>query len=184
MNVHPSSFDFLISADLVATVTTWNEPVTEAFALLDGLRITELMYHDVNGSAFDFIELKNVGDVALNLDGVRFTEGIEFTFPAMALDPGQYVVVVKDENAFQDEYGKKNVAGRYANNLDNGGEEIVLQLPWPYEASIMRFEYNDTWYPSTDGQGDSLLIVDPCMHPVTWNHPENWLADSPTPGGE
>jgi len=184
MNVHPSSFDFLISADLVAIVTKWDEPVTEAFALLDGLRITELMYHDVNGSTFDFIELKNVGDVVLNLDGVRFTEGIEFTFPAMALDPGQYVVVVKDENAFQDEYGKKNVAGRYANNLDNGGEEIVLQLPWPYEASIMRFEYDDTWYPSTDGQGDSLVIVDPYVHPVTWNHPENWRADSPTPGGE
>ncbi|MHC4742982.1 MAG: lamin tail domain-containing protein [Planctomycetota bacterium] len=184
MNVHRSSFDFLISADLTATVTTWDPSVVEARKLLDSLRVTELMYHDSKGSELDFIELKNIGDIPLNLEGVRFSDGIDFVFPAMVLEPDQYVAVVDDPFAFEYEYGRKNVAGAYANNLSNGGEDIVLKLPWPFEAAIMRFEYDDTWYPTTDGQGDSLVIVDPCEHPATWNHLEYWRADSPTPGGE
>ena len=184
MNIHRSSFDFLISAGMTAAVTTWDSSVVEARALLDGLRVTELMYHDSRSGELEFVELKNIADAPLNLEGVRFSEGVEFVFPAMMLDPGQYVIVVDNLSAFAEEYGQKNVAGAYANNLSNGGEDIVLQLPWPYEAAIMRFEYDDTWRPSTDGQGDSLVIVDPCAHPAAWNHPENWRADSPTPGGE
>jgi len=178
--------DFLISAEMEATITKINDefPYPQALELLDGLRITELMYHAPGGSTYDYIELYNISDTTLDLNGVRLTEGIEFTFPQMTLDPGQYVVVDSNITDFQSRYGAgATIAGQYSGNLSNAGEDIVLKLPVPLEAAILRFRYSDMWYPTTDGSGDSLTIRDPAAHPATWNWPESWRAAAPTPGG-
>jgi len=185
LNASTTSSDFLITAELIATVTEVNEafPDPEVLDLLDGLRITELMYHAPEGSEFDYLKLYNISDTTLDLNGVRFTDGIEFTFPDLPLlGSGEYIVVVSHLPSFVSRYGEGiNVAGEYIGNLSNGGEDIVLQLPWPYEAAIMRFEYDDSWYPSTDGFGDSLTIRDPYAHPATWDQAESWQATLPSP---
>ncbi|MBA7637337.1 hypothetical protein ES703_81895 [subsurface metagenome] len=176
------SSDIVFGLELDAVVTVWDESLEDLLALLDGLRITELMYHDPNGSDYDFIELQNVGDVPLDVNGVRFIDGVEHTFPAMTLDPAEYTVVVSNRTAFESIYGTGiNVAGEYSLELSNGGEDVVLTLAWPYEAAIMRFEYDDSWYPSTDGFGDSLTIRDPYAHPATWDKAESWQAALPSP---
>jgi len=178
-----TSSDIVFGLQLDAVVAASDESLTEALALLDGLRINELMYHAVDGSSFDFIELKNISQTALNLTGVRLTGGIDFTFPLMFLDPGQYVVVVSNLTAFRSIYGTStNVAGEYSGDLSNGGENIILKLPWPLEAAILRFEYSDLWYPTTDGGGSSLMISDPTAHPAAWTQPESWRPANPTPG--
>jgi hypothetical protein len=180
------SSDFLISPELEASITEVNEafPYPEALKLLDGLRITELMYHAPDGSEFDFLELYNISDTTLDLNGVQFIQGIDFTFPPMTLESGHYVVVVSNIALFQLRYGSSaTIAGQYSGNLSNGGEDIVLKLPAPLEAAILRFRYGDAWYPTTDGLGASLTICDPLAHPATWNQPESWRAASPTPGG-
>ncbi|MCJ7653737.1 MAG: lamin tail domain-containing protein, partial [Dehalococcoidia bacterium] len=181
-----SSSDFLISAEVIGSITTTttdDQLIQKLLALVDGLRITEIMYHDSYGSDFDFIELQNISDEPLDINGVRFIDGIEFTFPAMPpLGSGEHVVVVGDLSSFESRYGTDvNVAGEYTGDLSNGGENIVLQLPWPYEAAILRFEYKDSWYPSTDGFGDSLTIRDPYAHSATWNKAESWQASFPSP---
>ncbi|MCX5636564.1 MAG: lamin tail domain-containing protein [Planctomycetota bacterium] len=181
-----TSTDFLISPELEATITEVNEafPYPEALKLLDGLRITELMYHAPDGSAYDYIELYNIGNITLDLNGVRITQGIDFTFPPMTLASGRYVVVVSNIAAFQSRYGSSaSVAGQYSGNLSNAGEDIVLKLPFPLEAAILRFRYSDALYPTTDGSGDSLTIREPTAHPATWDWLESWQAASPTPGG-
>ncbi len=178
-----TSSDIVFGLQLDAVVAASDESFTDALALLDGLRITELMYHAVEGSDFDYIELQNIGRTALNLTGVRLTGGIDFTFPQMFLDPGQYVVVVGNLADFQSIYGTStNVAGEYSGNLSNGGENIILQLPLPLEAAILQFEYSNRWYPTTDGGGNSLMIYDPAAHPATWTQPESWQPATPTPG--
>ena len=174
--------NFLLLPELVAVSDPNLSIYAEAFVLLDGLRITELMYHAVGGSEEDYIELQNVSDVTLDVNGVRFTDGVEFTFPATTLDPGEYVVVVSNLTDFQFRYPGINVAGEYSLELDNGGEDIVLTLYWPLEAAVLRFEYDDAWYPLTDGQGFSLVIRDPNAHPASWDQAESWEAASPTPG--
>ncbi len=179
------SSDFLISPELEATIAEVNEafPYPEALKLLDGLRITELMYHSPQGSDFDYIELQNISDVTLDIAGVRFTKGIEFTFPQMQLAPGEYVVVVGDLASFRSEYGQSiRVGGQYSGNLSNNGEDIVLELPVPLEAAIMRFGYSDKWYPTTDGGGKSLVIIDPMAHPAAWSLADSWQPADPTPG--
>ncbi|MBW8040575.1 MAG: hypothetical protein FVQ85_11300 [Planctomycetes bacterium] len=179
-----TSPDIVFGLELDAVATTYDESLDDLLALLDGLRITELMYHDSVSSDYDFIELQNVGDVPLDLNDVSFTNGIEYTFPAITLDVGQYVVVVSNLASFVSRYGTAgiNIAGEYTGNLSNGGENIVLKLPWPYEAAIMRFSYNDRWYPTTDGLGLVLEIIDPNAKPATWDDSESWQAAFPTPG--
>jgi hypothetical protein len=178
--------DFVISAELEATVTEVHYvefPYPDALDLLAGLRITELMYHSPSGSNFDYIELQNISDKTLNLDGVQFLEGVEFVFPNMELEAGEYVVVVSNLAAFRSMYGMgPRVVGAYSGGLSGGGEDIVLTLAWPLEAAIMRFGYSDKWYPTTDGGGQSLHIIDATAHPATWDDAASWRPAAPTPG--
>ncbi|HCO96090.1 MAG TPA: hypothetical protein DIU00_19475 [Phycisphaerales bacterium] len=186
MNTSRTSSDMLISVELdgVVTMTANDFPYVNAIALLNGLRVTELMYHATDGSEFDYIELQNVGETAVNLTGVRLSEGINFTFGQMLLEAGQYVVVVSDLAGFQSGYGTGiRVAGEYSGNLSNGGERIVLSLPSPLDAAILRFEYSDAWYPATDGDGSSLAINDPLVQPAALSQSENWHPGTPSPGG-
>ncbi|MFM1561844.1 MAG: lamin tail domain-containing protein, partial [Roseibacillus sp.] len=128
-----------------------------ALDLLRYLRITEIMYEPNGGTIYEFIELRNTGPVTLDLTGVRFTDGISFVFPVIFLAPGEEVVVVGDLAAFESRYGAGlNVAGVFGGSLNNSGEDIVLSLPLPFDAAILRFAYADTWYPSTAGPGRSL----------------------------
>ena len=187
MNSSRTSSDLLISAELEAEITISDNSGAPEFAkaqeLLAGLRVTELMYHATDGSGSDYIEFQNIGETSLDLTGVRLDGGITYTFPGMTLEAGRLVVVVRDLAVFQSTYGENIfVAGEYSGNLSNGGEKIVVQLPWPLEAAILRFEYNDIWYPDTDGGGQSLAIVDPMAHPAIWSQPESWYSAAPSPG--
>jgi len=181
-----TSSDFLISALLEATVTQFagmEHPYLRELQLLDGLRITELMYHAPQGDEGDYIELQNINDVPLDLTGLRFTGGVDFVFPAMILEAGEYTVVADHAAQFESIYGVGiPLAGEYAGRLNDRGEQIVLKLPLPWDAAIMRFGYEDSWYPATDGDGRALAVEEPTAAPVTWNDPENWSAVQPSPG--
>jgi hypothetical protein len=185
MNSGTSSSDFLISVavDAIFVEVPRQTAFERELSLLDGLRVTELMYHSPQGAPYDYIELANVGDKVLDVTGVRLSGGIRFTFPVMTLQPGEYVVVVADLASFRSAYGAApRVAGQYSGNLNNGGEEIVLQLPAPLEAAILRFSYDSTWYPRTDGDGMSLTIRDPAAARASWSDPASWLESQPSPG--
>ena len=148
------------------------------------LAITELMYHPAPPPAgtndtegFEFIELKNVGAQPLNLVGIRFTNGISFTFTATNavtnLGPGQYLVLAANAAAFLSRYPTvTNLAGQYSGHLDNAGEHIYLE--GPLQETILDFSYDDGWYPTTDGQGFSLVIRNECAPFNTWTIPASW----------
>jgi hypothetical protein len=174
----------------VLSGVTWS-PLNEAtFAVgpvAESLRITELMYHpldtgDPDDPNREFIELKNIGPVTLNLNFVGFTDGVSFTFPSMELAPDDYILVVKSLEAFIDRYGADaTIAGEYSGSLNNGGERLVLR-----DAAgivIHDFSYKDDWYDTTDGEGFSLTITDPgSFDPDQWDRKSGWRA-SVNPGG-
>jgi len=188
VEVHQSSdtssdIVFGLRLDAIITSTIGLGSYDQAYALLDGLRITELMYHDPDGNDYDFVELQNIGNVTLDLTDVRLAGGIDYTFPAILLEPGELTVVIADILAFQSKYDSDiNIAGEYSGHLSNGGERIILKLAAPLEAAILRFSYDDAWHPTTDGGGDALVILDATAEPVAWNNPENWYPTDPTPG--
>jgi hypothetical protein len=175
----------------------WSEPVEfmaseplTPFPQTQFLRITEIMYHAPEGQDHDFIELKNVGGVTVDLRGVSFTEGIEFSFAGSdveALGPGEIAVVVAHRAAFRSLYGAAgiNIAGEYSGSLANGGERLVLGFGTG--APILDFAYADSWYPLTDGGGRSLVIVDALGSAASWGEALSWAAsadDGGSPGAD
>ncbi|MGC3959140.1 MAG: lamin tail domain-containing protein [Verrucomicrobiota bacterium] len=160
----------------------WSGPTAATFYnTLPPLRITEIMYHPPMPPAgntneadnFEFIELTNVGLPPRNLQGARLSGGIDFNFPSLILTNGQSVVVVKNLAAFQSRYGTAPlVAGVYTNNLANGGDHLVLT--GPLGEPIHDFTYSDSWYPTTDGGGFSLVIVAASAPLDSWNLKTSW----------
>ena len=146
-------------------------PPDTSAALLAGLRITELMYHSPAGSDHDFVELHHAsGPLPLELNGAKFTQGIDYTFGAgVAIPAGGYLVLAKTTNlvAFRAYYNiGTNVAvlGGYSGNLDNGGEQLTLRTS-AGGTDISAFEYSDGrgWPLGADGSGHSLVPLDSAM---------------------
>jgi hypothetical protein len=164
------------------TWTALSETIYAVDPIAESLRITELMYHPTASQA-EFVELKNIGTGTINLNGVRFTRGVDFAFGSMKLAPNEHILVVQDLATFASGYDASvvRIAGQYAGRLDNSGETIELQ-----DAAgtiIHRFRYKDDWYDSTDGRGHSLSIQNPTSADLTlWERKSGWRA-SPVRGG-
>ncbi|MGB2822019.1 MAG: lamin tail domain-containing protein, partial [Phycisphaerae bacterium] len=130
----------------IYTAGQWSA-MHEAVFLLDEvppLRITEIMYNPAGLSSaemaagfddnddFEYIEFKNISAEAIFVGGIRFTEGITFTFPDIYVGPGQYVVVVRNRAAFKTRYGSgtATIAGEFpTTSLSNSGEDLTLVTP-------------------------------------------------------
>jgi len=154
-----------------------NEAVFSIGKVAQNLRITEVMYNPRTSNG-EFIELNNIGAETINLNMVSFTNGIDFTFPNVDLDPGEYIVVVQDRNAFENRYGPNiNIAGQYSGQLENAGERITLADA--IGQTILDFNYEDDWYSLTDGEGFSLNIINPKHFDLsTWNFKDAWQAST------
>ncbi len=164
----------------------WSPMNQAAFSVgpvAESLRITEMMYHPADppeGSPyldedFEFVELKNTGDASVNLNLVRFNNGIDFTFADTPLGEDGYVVIVSNEAAFLSRYDDfaGTIAGEYTGRLENDGERITLVDATGQE--IHNFRYNDRWYDITDGGGFSLAIKDPAGgDPLAWDSKSGW----------
>jgi len=142
-----------------------NEAVFAVGPVVESLRISEIMYHPADtGNPDDpnteFIELTNIGSAKINLNLVKFTNGVDFTFPSFDLAPNAYCLVVKDTAAFTAKYGSGlPVVGEYAGSLNNAGERIELLNA--AGAVIQDFHYEDNWFDITDGLGFSLTAQSP-----------------------
>jgi hypothetical protein len=179
----------------------WSSPVQFvageplAAGTLANLRITELMYNPAASASgdytdndeFEFIELKNIGDETLDLRYVSFSNGITFDFGSSrvsSLAAGDFVLVVKDEDAFKSRYGSglaSKIAGEYSGKLANEGETISLVDFW--NGTIAEFQYNDGrgWPLSADGAGHSLVPLDSALldQPEgSLNYGANWRAST------
>ncbi len=164
-------------------LTTTNYPADPSPAQ-QFLRVTEIMYHPSplvgntnSAEEFEYLELRNIStDTTLDLSGLRLADGLEFDFTGSAvtsLAPGARVLVVKNPDAFNERYGAGlPVAGQYTGTLDNNGER--LQLLDGSGEEILDFSYNDNWYPATDGEGFSLVVVNEQAEPDAWNNRTNW----------
>ena len=152
------------------------------------LVVSELMYHPSGDGLAEFIELLNISDsVTLDLAGVHFTQGVEFSFTNSAIQslaPGARVLVVRSLAAFTAVHGAGlPVAGVFANAsaLSNGGE--LIKLEDADNGTIREFTYNDVlpWPAGADGLGHSLVLISPQTNP---DHAlaANWRP-SARPGG-
>ena len=168
---HLSNFTELLTLkdDTGAEVDTFNTPNNPSDAQLY-LVISEIMYHpaDPNDDA-EYIELMNISDsVSLDLTGVNFTEGVDFTFGTLTLLPGERTLVVLNQAAFEAVHGPGHpIAGTFQNGsrLNNGSDRIKLEDA--SNSSILEFTYDDEspWPTGPDGNGFSLVLINPATSP-------------------
>ena len=141
--------------------------------MLESLRITEIMYHPEGDGQLEFLRLKNIGSGIINLGGIRMSEGVRLDLPAVDFAPGEEGVIVRNQLAYVASFGADGVLGQYDGALSNGGERLRLEIA-SLGYGILDFEYNDNWYPITDGLGASLGIVDETAARNTWDERESW----------
>lgn len=156
------------------------------------IKITEVCYHPLppspdeltlgytNSNDFEFIRLTNTGAAPVDLTGIYFSNGLEFTaVPGLQnwLPAGASVVVVENSAAFTYRYGTTfTVLGEFNGELDDGGEHIVLNDRTG--AVISDFIYGDEApWPAAADAGFSLVYVSGDQ-----TLPESWRA-SLDPGG-
>ncbi|MBE0536511.1 MAG: lamin tail domain-containing protein [Phycisphaerae bacterium] len=155
----------IVKARTLSKAGQWSALTEAPYAVgpvAEGLQVTEIMYHPADAddaeSNTEFIEVRNVGDEMINLNLVRFTEGIHFTFGDVQLERGDYAVVVASRADFEKAYPAFAglIAGEYTGRLDNAGEKI--RLADAFGRTICEFSYDDDWYDITDGDGFSLTL--------------------------
>ncbi len=200
--------------DLTGRTSHWSAPVEfvagepdNAQALADFLRLTEIMFQPPGGSDLEYVELHNAStNLALDLTGVTFTDGIHFTFPAGAkLSPGGYALVVRaastdNFSAFRAYYhldSSTALYGPYSGALADGGELLVVKTA-PGGSEIVSLTYSDGrgWPVAAAGAGHSLVPLDSAMKSQAageLNYGGNWRSSSflggspgradPTPAG-
>ncbi len=152
-------------------------PPSQPIPQREALRITELMFYPPDEADVEFLEICNTGGEAVDLTGVRVREGIEFSFEdsdVTSLEPGFYVVIVKNRDVFDRRYAGEEilVAGEYRGELSDLGERIGLV--YGQDVAIQDFAYDGEWYAQTAGGGHSLVIRDEAGSPDQWKLPEGW----------
>ncbi|MEO8354227.1 MAG: lamin tail domain-containing protein, partial [Chthoniobacteraceae bacterium] len=151
---------------------------------LSGLIVSELHYApadgadgdgDGDGDDFEFIELQNSGVAPLDLTGMRFSEGITFTFPdGTALAPGAVVVIARNPAQFATRFPGVTALGPYVGQLANGGERVTLLDA--LDETVFSFIYDgDPPWPAAGSGSLHRLAGDP-------GDPASWFAAPATPG--
>ncbi len=131
-----------------ATVQAVFAPSGVTIAAAGRLAISEILYNPLGTAEDDeFLELFNLTDAPLDLSGVSFVEGIEYTFPAGTILGANAFLVLRPSD--------------YRGRLSNDGEELVYLDANGVE--VERFRYNDgaQWPQGADGLGHSLVRVAP-----------------------
>ena len=153
------------------------EPSVFSYVLLDsGLVITEINYNPVDPTEaelqvdttfeaddFEFVELTNVSDAAIELTGLQFVNGIDFDFDnasISSLGAGETLLLVSNEAAFEARYGTGlNVVGVFSGKLSNKGETI--EITDAVDEVIVECSYDDEdgWPTGADGGGHTLELI-------------------------
>ena len=177
--IRARNFDASDRGDQAELVTTdWSAIITHDFIVDSGeLAITEINYNPHSATAselasdptlgrsdFEFIEIQNISDVPASLTGVQLVDGVEFDFASSSvstLAPGERVLVVGNQSAFELRYGAGlPVAGQFSGSLSNGGERVQLNSG---ETSLFDVSYDvsDPWSAIADGDGGTIELADP-----------------------
>ncbi len=163
--------------------------------------INEIMYHPSSeDDRQEFLELMNTGSTPIDVTGWQLTDGVQFTFPAMAIPAGGQIVVAANLDQFRQLYGNNRPAlGPWVGQLSDRGETITLRDA--QGRVVDEVEYADEgewaervkapplfgvtgwqWSDAHDGGGRSLELINARM-PNEYG--QNWRpsgANGGTPG--
>ena len=174
------------SALVDATYLVNTDPASSA-----NLAISEIMYHPADSSLdevaagfanaddFEFIEFVNISARSIDLNGLYFYGSITFDFAESSfnriLAPGERVIFASKKSAFEFRYGHGSpVAGSYSGHLSNAGERLILYNSANTAISDVTYAPASPWPAGTDGQGYSLVRINPDGISGNDNNPARW----------
>jgi hypothetical protein len=169
----------------------WSNPVEfvvgpRAGGYVDSVRVTEIMYSPgaltpadmaagfTTKEDFEYVEIQNIGDHALDFGGLQFSDGITYAIPAVNVGAGQYLVVARNPAAFQFRYPGIACVGPYGGSLNNAGENLLFEDP--LSGVIQAFEFKGGWFDHADGGGFSIVIRNPAESSSLWSIKDGWKA--------
>ncbi len=145
------------------------------------LVINEIMYNPPGKSddSLEYIELYNAGDTAIQIGGIHFTSGIEATLPDSLLPAHSYLVVAKNDTAFEHVFNTKAIQWTFG-SLSNSGESIELSTALNTVIDKVYYHNQGDWPASANGQGASLVLCDPLSNNNTG---AAWGTEAEASGG-
>lgn len=127
--------------------------------------INEIMYDPPSGEpSGEYVELCNRGNVAVDVSGWQFVDGIDFTIPAGTTIPANgYLAVAADANWVRATYGDVPVVGDFEGHLSNQGEMVRLVDQWGNLADEVDYLTGGNWPILAHGGGSSMELRNPWM---------------------
>ncbi len=137
--------------------------------------ITEIMYNppESGQDSVEYIEFYNNSNSAVDLTDWTISDGVVFTFPAMSLAAGEYVVVAKNDTAFAAYFGFKPLEWADGSSLKNSGEKIAISDANGTVVDSVVYDDQSPWDADADGGGASLVL---CDYNADNNDGANWIA--------
>lgn len=123
------------------------------------LVISEIMYNNPGTDSLEYLELFNNDNTTIDLAGYSFSSGITYTFPAITLQAGDYLVLATDSVAFERNF---NIAALQwtDGSLSNGGELLEIRDALGNIVDVVDYEDEGNWPSEADGDGGSLVLCD------------------------
>jgi DNA/RNA endonuclease YhcR with UshA esterase domain len=140
-------------------------------ATIPNVVINEIHYNQPGLDSLEYIELYNNSGSVADLQGWNFTQGVDYTFPAITLAAGDYLVLTNDSTAMQNAYGVTAYQWT-SGSLSNGGEDVVIRTANGIEVDSMEYDDVSPWSTLADGFGYGLELCDPNtdnLDPANWN---------------
>ena len=157
--------------------SSYNLQIADNDTEVPALVISEIMYNNPGTDEYEYLEIFNNDSEAVNMEGYTFTEGIEFTFPAFTLMPGEYVVLATDSVLFEMAYGITPF--QFEGALNNGGEDVELRDAGGNVVDIVDYLPDTPWDSDANGTGAPLIL---CDVDADNNDPANWQASNTDSG--
>ncbi|MCS7037259.1 MAG: lamin tail domain-containing protein [Saprospiraceae bacterium] len=142
--------------------------------------LTEIMYNppEAGVDSLEFLEFYNKSNAPVNLEG-WYLYGVNFTFPNVVLNPGQYIVTSVNATALFNQLGVTSLQWGPNSALSNTGELLLLLNP--AADTICRVQYGNAapWPTEAAGNGASLVLCNPNSDPSL---PSSWRAATTSTG--
>lgn len=130
---------------------------------------------------FEYLEVYNDSEVALQLSGVQLASGgAPVSLPSYILAPGSYLILctnstVDDFSAFGEALGVNSFPG-----LSNSGDEVLLLSP--DGQTLQSLNYTDDWYGDSERENGGFSL-ERLQNNLPEDCPGNWMASQSTTGG-
>ncbi|MES2709025.1 MAG: lamin tail domain-containing protein [Verrucomicrobiota bacterium] len=166
----------------------WGHPDGPSFGapntatVSDAVVINEIFYKSRSGTDEQWLELHNKSAAAVIIGGWKFSDGVDYLFPAGTTIPaGGYLVVTGDMPSFAAAHPGVPALGPWSGSLSGKGELIRLRDGADNVADEVPYFDSGRWPSWADGSGCSLELKDPNSDN---SRGESWTESNETSSGK